>query len=125
MNKIILHGCNEVDADEHFHSVLALDKHFVGISTNVSSLVTCVKEMVEEHHGNDEFVNEETPECEETTQIEKKGHHYKRKHVDHSGLPNITLYASLGLVAVMFAVGSVWDLIKANNLLQNEKGDIS
>lgn len=128
MDRIVLHNCNTDNAHVHqdLQSVLALEPPIVGISTKNRSLVACVRKMVELHHGDDnESTDEGTPECKEDSDIDKR-EYGRRKVFEPSDNSNIILYASVGLVVVMFVAGSVWDLIniKAKELQQKEQGNL-
>ena len=123
IEKTVLHGCEELKYDtyEKLQFVRALRKHYVGISAKGASFVeiSCVKNMVKEHLGGEEFFDE-VPECENNkTDMTEYG---SRKGLDHGDVTSIIMYVSTGLLVLMFLAGCVWDLMKTRNLPRKKEG---
>ena len=123
IEKIVLHGCEEFNDDtyEKFQFVRALRKHYVGISAKGAfySEISCVKKMVKEHLGGDEFFDE-VPEC-ENSKIDMT-EYGSRKGIDHRNVTSMIMYVSTGLLMLMFVAGGVWDLMKTRNLPRKKEG---
>ena len=124
IEKIVLHGCEEFNDDtyEKFQFVRALRKQYVGISGKGASPseTLCVKNMVKEHLGGDEFFDE-VPECEENSKIDMT-EYGSRKGLGHRDVTSIIMYVSTGLLVLMFVAGCVWDLLKTRNLPRKKEG---
>lgn len=128
VNRIVLHDCGKIQGHESLQSVRALKTHIVGITIifengNIPFLVDCVRSMIEQHHGDNKILmDEDPPECEEKFLIDKDEYGF-RKGFDPTDGSSLILYASLGVVVVMFVAGSLWDLIKPKELEQHEEGN--
>ena len=128
-SRIVLHDCGKIQDHKSFQSVRALKPHIVGIKIifekgNIPSLVDCVRSMIEQHHGDyDMLLDRDPPECKEKSHIDKV-EYGKRKGFDHADVGSVILYASLGVVVVMFVAGSLWDFIKSKELQQQEGGNV-
>jgi len=125
VNRIVLHDCGKIQGHESLQSVRALKTHIVGITIifengNIPFLVDCVRSMIEQHHGDNKILmDEDPPECEEKFLIDKDEYGF-RKGFDPTDGSSLILYASLGVVVVMFVAGSLWDFIKSKELQQQE-----
>ena len=114
IKKIVLHDCNTIKTHENLQSVRALDEHIVGVWANISSpVMECVRERVKRHLGDDnKLMNDDAPDCEDNTTT--------RGSVEPSDVICILLFASGGLLVVMFVAGGVWNLMKTKDLLEKE-----
>ena len=130
IERIVFHACEELDANNTFEKlqfVRALTKHYVGIRIFTkpkkfgSSLVDCVKKMVEEHHSGDESNDKEAPDCEDNSKIEIT-EYGSRKGFDYQDIISIIMYVSFGIVVLMFVAGSAWDFMKTRNLPRKDEG---
>ena len=123
IERIVLHDCEESDegTNEKFQVVRALGYHYVGIFLKGAPhvVMSCVKDMVEEHHVDGSF--EEAPECENNSKI-GMNEYGSRKGVGHRDVTSIIMYVSTGLVVLMFVTGGVWDLMKTRNLPRKKEG---
>ena len=81
--------------------------------------ILCVKNMVKEHLGEEEFFDE-VSECENNkTDMTEYG---SRKRLDHQDVTSIIMYVSTGLLVLMFVAGCVWNLMKTRNLPRKKEG---
>ena len=123
IERIVLHDCEESDegTNEKFQVVRALGYHYVGIFLKGAPCVvmSCVKDMVEEHHVDGSC--EEPPECENNSKI-GMNEYGSRKGVGHRDVTSIIMYVSTGLLVLMFVAGCVWDLLKTRNLPRKKEG---
>ena len=123
IERIVLYDCEEFDesTNEKFQVVRALGYHYVGMFLKGAPrvMMSCVKDMVEEHHVDGSI--EEAPECENNHKI-GMNEYGSRKGVGHRDVTSIIMYVSTGLVVLMFVAGGVWDLMKTRNLPRKKEG---
>ena len=123
IERIVLHDCEESDegTNEKFQVVRALGYHYVGILLKRAPrvMMSCVKDMVEEHHVDGCF--DEALECENNSKI-SMNEYGSRKGLDHRDVPSIIMYVSTALLVLMFVAGCVWDLMKTRNLPRQNEG---
>ena len=96
IERIVLHDCEESDegTNEKFQVVRALGYHYVGILLKRAPrvMMSCVKDMVEEHHVDGCF--DEALECENNSKI-SMNEYGSRKGLDHRDVPSIIMYVSI------------------------------
>ena len=124
IERVVLYDCEVFGegTNKKFQFVRALGYHYVGIFLQGAPcwVMSCVKNMVEEHHDVDESF-EEAPECENNSKIDMN-EYGSRKGLDHRDVTSIIMYVSGGLLVLMFVAGSVWNLMKTRNLPRENEG---
>lgn len=131
LHRIVLHTCVD-DDDDNMQIIQALERHIVGIKMKVygmisaqkEDLVKCVRQKIEEHPNIDELDDkDESEESEEDCDIEMR-ERSQMKGFDYWDAGAIILYASLGVVAVIFIAGSVWDIRRSHDPENREEGTL-
>lgn len=133
-HRIVLHTCKAgSDNYSDMQIVKTLEPHIVGVKMKVESqnfsrrapedLVKCVREKVGEHFLDDPMQDEDTDERAEKCDIEMDDYG-KIKDFQPDGLSAIIIYASAGLVVVIFIAGSVWDLTRSHDQEKKNEGTL-
>ena len=135
--RIVYYSCKAgegVDRDKQI--VKALKRHIIGTEMKVNttclylanetfpvqSLVQCVKNNVKKHVEHcDPFQAEKASDSLKYCDI-KMDDYGKIKDFQKDDTAAIIIYASVGLVAVIFVAGSAWDLTKTRDQRKKEEG---
>lgn len=135
--RIVYYSCKAgegVDRDKQI--VKALKRHIIGTEMKVNttclylanetfpvqSLVQCVKNNVKKHVEDcDPFQAEKASDSLKYCDI-KMDDYGKIKDFQKDDMAAIIIYASVGLVAVIFVAGSAWDLTKTRDQWKKEEG---
>lgn len=128
LHRIVLHTCVDDDNDDEMQITRALERHIIGIKMNVfggmipaqkEDLVRCVRHMIEEHPNIDELDDKEDPESEKNCDIEMR-EHSQMKGFGFWDSGAIILYASVGVVAMIFVAGTAWDICSRGRKKRDE-----
>lgn len=127
LNKIVLHTC--VADKRKWRIVQALQSHIIGIKMTVigkisaKNTVQCVREKVEEKLDIEPLDDDEAEEPEEDCSIEMR-EHGEMKDFDPTDVSAKIMYASVGLVAMIFTAGSAWHLTRSHDQEKKEEGTV-
>lgn len=128
-NKIVLHTCVADNDKRKWRIVQALQPHIIGIKMTVigkisaKNTVQCVREKVEEKLDIEPLDDDEAEEPEEDCSIEMR-EHGEMKDFDPTDVSAKIMYASVGLVAMIFTAGSAWHLTRSHDQEKKEEGTV-